>query len=82
MELVIDGFTNLKPKVETGIPQGFSVSLIVFFIYISEVFSAIKVKLPDITCVSFVDNPAFLVSDGFMKKVTIFLEKVGKIAVK
>ena len=82
VELVIDGFTNPKQKVETGIPQGSPVSPILFLIYISRVFSAIEVKLPDIICMSFVDDLAFLTSDRSIKKVAILLEKAGKIALE
>ena len=59
VELVIEGFTNPRQKVEIGIPQGSPVSPILFLIYISEVISAIEAKLPNVTCVSFVDDLAF-----------------------
>ena len=80
MELVIDGFTNPRQKVEAGIPQGSPVSPILFLIYISEVFSAVEAKLPNVTCVSFVDDLAFLISDSSINKVATLLGKVGKIA--
>ena len=82
VELVIDRFINSKQKIETGILQNFLVSLILFLIYISKVFSTIKVKLLDITCILFIDNLAFLTSDCSIKKVVIFLEKVRKIALE
>ncbi len=82
MKLVINGFTNPKQKVEIGIPQGSSASPILILIYICEVFSAIKAKLPDITYVSFVDNLAFLTSNHSIKNVAILLEKSEKIALE
>ena len=82
VELVIDGFTNLKQKIEIGILQGSHVSPILFFIYISGVFSVIEIKLPDITYVSFVDDLIFLTSDRSIKKMAIFLEQVEKIALE
>ena len=42
VELVIDGFTNSRQKVESGISQGSPVSPILFLIYISGVFSIIE----------------------------------------
>lgn len=42
VELVIDGLINLKCKVETGIPQRLPVFPILFLIYISRIFLAIK----------------------------------------
>ena len=60
VELVTDGYTNPTQKVETGTPQGSPVSPILSFIYISGMFSQIEEKLPDITCVSFVDDLGFL----------------------
>ena len=42
VELVINGFTNSKQKVESGILQGSPVSPILFLIYISGVFPIIE----------------------------------------
>lgn len=75
-------FTNPRQKVETGISQGSPVFQILFLIYISEVFSAFEAKLPNIICVSFVDNLAFLTSDSSINKVATLLEKAGKIALQ
>ena len=82
VELVIDGFTNPRQKVETGIPQDSPVSPILFLIYISNVFSAVEAKLSNVTCVSFVDDLAFLTSDYFINKIATMLEKPGKIALQ
>ena len=56
VELVIDGHINPKHKVETGIPQGSPVSPILFLIYISGVLFQIETGLPQISCLSFMDD--------------------------
>ena len=42
VQLVIDGHDNKEKEIETGIPQGFPVSPILFLIYISGVFNKIS----------------------------------------
>lgn len=44
--LIIDGHDNDEKEIETGIPQGSSVSPILFLIYISEVFDKITRNNP------------------------------------
>ena len=82
VELVIDGFTNPRQKVESGIPQGSPVSPILFLIYISGVFSIIEEQLPHVTCVSFVDDLGFLTADRSISKIAKTLQKVGRIALE
>ncbi len=54
VELVIDGFTNSRQKVESGILQDSPVSPILFLIYISRVFSIIEEQLPHVICMLYV----------------------------
>ena len=82
VKLVIDGYTNPKQKIETGIPQGSPVSPILFIIYISGMFSQIEERLPGVTCVSFVDDLGFLTSGRSISIVGKLLEKAGKIALE
>ena len=82
VELVIDGFTNPRQEVESGIPQGSPVSPILFLIYISGVFSIIEDQLPQITCLSFIDDLGFLTADRSVSKIAKTLEKVGQIALE
>lgn len=56
VELVIDGYINAKHKVETRIPQGSPVSPILFLIYISGVFLQMESRIPQVTCLSFMDD--------------------------
>ena len=82
MELVIDGFTNPRQKVESGIPQGSPVSPILFLIYISGVFSVVEKQLPNVTCVSFVDDLGFITADQSLNKIAKTLEKAGRIVLE
>ena len=77
VELVIDGFTNPRQKVESGIPQGSPVSPILFLIYISGMFSVVEEQLPNVTCVSFVDDLGFITADRSISKIAEILEKAG-----
>ncbi len=81
VEIVIDGYINLKFKMKTGIPQGSPVSPIFFPIYISGVFLEIEKELPNITCPSFIDDLGFLVAGNSMLEINRSLERVGKISV-
>lgn len=60
VEIVIDGHINPEEKVETGIPQRSPMSPILFIIYISGVFDAVKEKLPETISLSFMDDLGFL----------------------
>ena len=82
VELVIDGFTNPRQKVESGIPQGSPVSPILFLIYISGVFSVVEKQLPNVTCVSFVDDLGFITADQSLNKIAKTLEKAGRIVLE
>ena len=82
VELVIDGFTNPRQKIESGIPQGSPVSPILFLIYISGVFSVVEEQLPNVTCLSFVDDLEFITADRSVSKIAKTLEKAGHIVLE
>lgn len=79
VKLVIDGYANFKHKMEAGIPQGSPVSPILFLIYISGVFSQVETRLPQISCLSFMDDMGFLVEGHSVLEIKKVLEKAGKI---
>lgn len=80
MELIIDGFAISWQKIETGILQGLPIFPILFLIYISKVFPAIGTKLPNITCISFINDLAYVTSDYSINKVGKVLKEEVKIA--
>ena len=80
VQLVIDGHESKKRKIETGIPQGSSVSPILFLIYISEVFDAVKEACPLVTSLSFVDDLGLIALETSVKDITRSLKKVAKTA--
>lgn len=55
VKLVINSFINCKYKVETEILQGLPISLILFLIYISNIFLEVERQVPNITYLSFMD---------------------------
>ena len=77
--MVIDGYINPSYKMETGIPQRSPVSPILFLIYISGVFLEIESRLPQVTCLSFMDHLGFLAAGNSAIEIKKTLEKTGKI---
>lgn len=82
VELVINGFVNSKKKVETRIPQGSPMSLIIFLIYISGVFCKVERRIPSITCLFFMNDLGFLTTGHSVSHVGKILEEAGKIALE
>ena len=84
--MIGDQLTSLEAahykEIETGIPQGSPVSLILFLIYISGVFEQVEKKLPGIVLLSFVDDLGFIVSGLSVKEMAKTLEKVGRIVLE
>lgn len=79
MELVIDDYINPKCKVETRISQRLLPSPILFLINISGVFLKIDTRLPQITCLLFMDNLGFLAAGNSVIEIKKILEKARKI---
>lgn len=78
IKFVINRFTNPWQHIETDIPKGLLVFPILFLVYISKVFSAVDIKLPNVTFVLFIDDRVFLISDSFINLVATLLEKAKK----
>lgn len=62
--------------METGIPQGSPVSLILFLIYISAVFNKVSKTSSLITSLSFIDDLGFIASSSTIKEKVEVLERV------
>ena len=78
VQLVIDGHNNEEREIKTRIPQGSSVSPILFLIYISGVFDKISKTSPLITSLSFIDDLGFIASCSSVTKIARSFEKVAK----
>lgn len=66
----------IKKKIETGIPQDFLVSLVLFLIYISRVFNKVLKTSFLVTSLFFIDNLGFIGFDSLVKEIVRVLEKV------
>lgn len=66
MKLLIGGHINPKYKVEIEIPQKSPVLSILFLIHISGVFLEIKSHLPQVICLSFMNDLEFEVVGNFV----------------
>ena len=82
VELVIDRHINPKCQVETEIPQGSPVSPILFLIYIDGVFLEIKSRLPQVTCLFFMDDLGILTAGNSVMEIKRVLEKARKITLE
>jgi hypothetical protein len=56
VSLIIDSYKAPKQPINSGLPQGSSVSPILFLIYIRGVFQAIERQVPEIKALSYTDN--------------------------
>lgn len=82
VKLVIDRFINSRQKVKLGISSVLPVSLILFLIYINEVFFLIKKQLTHVICISFIDNLNFFIANWSISKIVKTLQKLRWIAPK
>lgn len=76
MKIIINKFINPEKNIRINILQKLPVSLILFLIYISKVFDAVSVILPNTTSVSFMSNWRFLASRNLVQKLATSLEKI------
>lgn len=82
LQLVIDGHNNPENDIETGIPLGSPVSLILFWLYISGVFEQVEKGLPEIKSLLFVNHVGFITSETLVKEIAKALRKVGDLVVE
>jgi hypothetical protein len=64
IQLIVDRFQYAEKSVSTGVPQGSPASLILFAIYISRIFEAIKTAVSGVRALSFSDNIDIVVLAG------------------
>lgn len=78
VQLVINGRNSKERRIETGIPQGSLLSLILFLIDISGVFDKVSETSPLVTSLSFIVDLGFIASDSSVKKMVKVLENVAE----
>lgn len=76
--MVINGYVNLKHKINTRILQGLLISLIFFLIYINGAFLEVETQLSQMTCLLYIDYLRFLTVGNFVLEIKKALEKVEK----
>ena len=81
LQLVIDRHNDLENTIKIGISQGLPESLILFLIYISEVFEQVEKKLPKIMSLLFVHDLGFIASRTSVEEIARTLEKVDNLIV-
>jgi Reverse transcriptase (RNA-dependent DNA polymerase) len=81
VQLVINRYTCPIRDIITGVPQGFSVSPILFIIYLNGVFNSIEARIPEITALSFADDIALLAPEKTIKEIQESLAIAGEEAI-
>ncbi len=82
VEIVIDGYINLKKEVKMGILQELPVSQILFFIYISRVFDVVSMISLKTMSILFMDDLGFLASENPIQEVVFSLEKISETVLR
>ena len=82
VQLVIDGFTCQLQDICTEVLQRFSVSSILFNMYLSGIFEKIEQENSDITALSFADDIDFLTSEKTIENIQKALTETEDLAVK
>jgi retron-type reverse transcriptase len=80
VQLVINGYTCSSKEVEAGLPQGSSISPILFVIYISGFFDYIEEKIP-IFILFFADNIGIIAIESSIRDIIKTLETAGLKAI-
>lgn len=81
MYLVFDGHNNKEKKMETKVSQGFLITSIFFFIYISGVFDRVLKINNWVTFLSFVDDLKFMALGRLVKKVAKTLKNIAQVEI-
>ncbi|EED23621.1 reverse transcriptase, putative [Talaromyces stipitatus ATCC 10500] len=80
--LVIDGHMGKEVPISSGLPQGSPVSPILFVLYVHGLSRAIERSVPEVRCLSFVDNQGLITAASSVKEACRILEKAAEVAIK
>jgi hypothetical protein len=79
--LIIDSYKYLEQLIETGVPQSFSVLLILFMIYLSRVFQVIETAVLKIQVLFFTDDLSMLIAASSVIQISKQLQHAEKAAI-
>ncbi|EED11676.1 reverse transcriptase, putative [Talaromyces stipitatus ATCC 10500] len=80
--LVIDGHIGKEALISSGLPQGSPVSPILFVLYVHGLSRAIERSVPEIRCLSFVDDQGLITAASSVKDACRTLEKAAEVAIE
>ncbi|EED14170.1 reverse transcriptase, putative [Talaromyces stipitatus ATCC 10500] len=79
---VIDGHIGKEASISSGLPQGSPVSPILFVLYVHGLSRAIERSVPEIRCLSFVDDQGLITAASSVKEACRTLEKAAEVAIE
>ncbi|EED18393.1 reverse transcriptase, putative [Talaromyces stipitatus ATCC 10500] len=80
--LVIDGHVGKEVPISSGLPQGSPVSSILFVLYVHGLSRAIERSVPEVRCLSFVDDQGLITAASSVKEACRILEKAAEVAIE
>ena len=80
VRLMLDDFFCSEQQINNELSQNFSVSLIFFMIYISEVFESIEREILEAHTLFFVNDIEIVISRSSVKQICDRLQKAAKTA--
>ncbi|EED21750.1 endonuclease/reverse transcriptase, putative [Talaromyces stipitatus ATCC 10500] len=80
--LVIDGHVGKEVPISSGLPQGSPVSPILFVLYVHGLSRAIERSVPEVRCLSFVDDQGLVTAASSVKEACRILEKAAEVAIE
>ena len=80
VRLVLDDFLCSEQQANSELPQNSPVSLILFVIYISEVFESIEKEISEAHALFFADDIEIVISRSSVKQICDRLQKAVKTA--
>lgn len=79
---MVSGYDNREKEIETEILQDFPVSLILFLIYLSEIFSKVSESNSLVISLFFVDKLGFIALGSSVKEIVKTLENFAKVVLE